>query len=312
MSRNLFFGAALLFMAASCSSDTTVGDLIGGNDSSVGSSSDANSIIKYSNAVIKFDSDARKKLEDAQDDIVDFEKSVSSKKPPFSTLFHAFIGISVSDVIGFGSDKVDIKKPGSFLSTDVADKIKPKVTAMVESYKNVEEAYENYSTYIDNEDYLDDDWAKASEYISTMKTNLEKFYTNEKEYFDIIEPVTDDAEEIILADHPLKEEILQAKKTLRSVDKIVEFIGVEKPNMTDLNKSYSTLEGEVKTGEGLDQAALKKQSRDSQHESFYSSVTDFLGEVRKSKRDEIISNGEYNYIISDYNSVISSYNSFVD
>lgn len=307
MKRNLFFGVTLFFMMASCSTDTTVGDLLkGGNKNS------ANNTLKYCNTVVKYDSDATKHLKQVKEDLPIFEQCLNQKEVTGATMSYIFTGIPLTNEIGFGADKVDILKPNTLLTDEISEKVKPKVEAMVESYNKTKEAYETIRDYISNEDYKDDNWLKAKNLVSQMKNNLDKYYKNSSKYFKIIKPISIEAEEVILEDHPLKKEIIHAKKTLNTIDLILDDINEVNPDMSKLNKNYSTLEKQVKTGSSMDTKTLKEHYKDSLHKSFYDEVNDFLGEIRKSKRDKTITDDEYNSIMYTFRQIISYYNSFVN
>lgn len=310
MNRNLLFGATVLFMLASCSTDTTIGDLT--TESNSVSKNSANNTLKYYNSVVQYDETARKHLEEVNEDIAEIAFFTEQKKvTTIASVTGAYTGMPLTNEIGIGSDKVDLLEPNKLLDDILSQKVKTKVNAMINAYNKTKETYEELREYINTEDFIDDDWLKASKLISKAKTNIESYNKNSDEFFKIIKPATSKAEEVILEDHPLKEDILFAKKTLNSANLVLNEVKEVNPNMTELNKKYDELEKISEEAAKMDTKVIKEQYKDHSHQYFYDQVKTFLGEVRKSKRDETITNLEYDDILHEFEKIISYYNSFV-
>jgi len=271
---------------------------------------DSGNIIAYNNAMIDYLSATGSKIESAADDYEKMREMVTQKKKPrmhFSGI--AFIGRSLS--INDNRDGIILLKPGNNLPSDVKEKLVGTMKSVAESFENTKKAYEKFNKYLELEDYKDDDWAKGKEYVDTIEKNITNFYDKKAEAYKIIKPLADAAEIEMLKDHPLKEVLIASKTDLNMVDEIIDIVYAENIDMDALNTKYTELENSVKKHRILTPELLKEYDKERSYKSFYEELDNFLGEVRKYKRDGKITEREAEYLSRGYKSVIGDYNRFV-
>lgn len=307
---------AFVSLFVACKNDSSKKDSSEGKTDEVVdnfSENEVDQIIAYYNAVINYESKASKNLERLREyEFSKLEDMAKTKTKPNGILtWTSFIGISPSTTEGFGQKKVDILEPEKALEDDLAAKVKPIVDSIVKAYNNISSVYKEYKDYYKNEDYLDDDWQKATTYINQMNENAKTYYSNKEEFYRYILPLVEKAEERVLEDHPLKKEILLAKKTMKVSDNIVVLLESENVDMKKLELLYAELEEKYNEALAIDTKALKENSKETSFKNYFKAIDNLIGKIRKAKRDGNISDDDYDDIFNSYSSSISSYNSFV-
>ncbi len=291
----------------------------GSNKSSVSetslfsSKSSPSQIITYYNQIIDYDANASPKISKFLDsDFKTLSKmtKAKSKNKGFIT-WTSFIGIDPRVENWSSSNKINILKPSELLHKDLADKVLPLITGMNNSYKETKEAYLDFKKYYKNEDYKDDNWKKASKLLELMNTKSANYYQNRNDFFKTFEVYIDKAEEDVLEDHPIKDEIIHAKRTLKLLDNTISLIEDENISIEKIEENYTKLEARFNESKTLDTAALTKQDKEKKFKSFYDAIDDFLGVLRKVKRDKKITDREYRDLGYEYKSVVRDYNYFV-
>ena len=310
--KKILFLSFFLIITLSCKQ----GDSNAKIDSAIENTTDDNSAskaISYFNAVIEYDNNTSKKISNfLKRDLKKFTEMIDKKQKPTGVLtWTSFIGINPNTKIGFGNNQVDLLNPNEFFEKDIANKVKPLIEGMISSYTTTKEAYDDLKKYYSNEDYKDDNWAKGEELVAKMKSNSESFYTNRDSFYDIIEPTMEIAEEVVLKDHPLKKEILHAKKTLKITDQLIGLLANSETPITEIEKSYLALEERFNESKEIDKSNLEKQNKLKNFTDFYKQIDDMLGVLRKTKRDGEISDRDYDDLYREYDYVLKDYNRFV-
>lgn len=311
MKKILFLSLSLILVLSCKQGDSSTSiDSILGNSSNENSASKA---ISYFNGVIEYDNNTSKKINNLlKRDLLTFTEMISKKQKSSAIMtWIAFIGISPSTKIGYGDAQVDLLNPNAYFEKDIANKVKPLIEGMTSSYTATKEAYDDFKKYYSNEDYKDDNWAKGEELVAKMKSNSNNFYTNKDAFYEIIEPTMELAEEEVLKDHPLKKEILHAKKTLKTVDQLVDLIANPETPIASIEKSYLALEERFNESKEISTTNLEKQNKLKNFTDFYKQIDDMLGVLRKTKRDGEISDRDYDELYQEYDSVLADYNRFV-
>lgn len=190
------------------------------------------------------------------------------------------------------------------------------------SFTIIENGVNEMERYLSAEDYKDDKGAKAKEIqekviaaINTYDKAVEQVYTR-------LKPAADDAEEIILKDHPLKDYILSSKKMLSLADELYDEAGkqyeAEKFDEAPLQQKYDALEAAAKKNAGM---TLKTdnphyKSKEGAFTRLNTQMDSFLGAMRKFMRDQKERGIDFARSTADlnnaYQNLINSYNNFVD
>ena len=268
----------------------------------------ANNIIAYNNAMVSYMNDATGKINKASEDYEKMSTMVAQKQKPRLFLGHAFIG-SVPDA----SRKIDGVSllEGDNLPSEVKEELTKSVKETSEAFKNTHDAYKKFNDYLKNEDFKDDDWVKGKEFLDIIEKNITAFYEGQTNSYKILKPVADAAEIELLKDHPLKESIIASKTDLGLAAEIRDIVYAEQIDMDVLATKYDELQANYARHKDLTPDLLKEQRKDSNYNNFYEEIEEFLGEVRKCKRDGKITVREAEGIGRDYQSLVGYYNRFV-
>ncbi len=273
----------------------------------------ASQIITYYNLIIDYDANASGKISKLIDkDLKTLDKMVTakSKNRGFIT-WTTFIGIDPKVENWSGSSRVNLLKPETLLEKNMANKVLPLVQGMNNSYKETKKAYLDFKKYYKNEDYKDDAWKKGAELIQVMGDKSKSYYESRNNFYSVFENVIDKAEEDVLSDHPIRDEIIHAKRTLKLIDKTLTLLQNKETPITDIEDIYKKVEDRFNEGKKMDLKKLTEQNKEDYFNSFYDEVDEFLGAFRKAKRDGKITDREYRSVYSEYKSVIGDYNRFV-
>lgn len=301
-----------LFLAVGCKDSKEVGAV------NVDSMQQAGEIIDYTNSVVDYMNDANSFINSRERDFKKLVDLAESKKVrsridiPIDALF-------VSHNFGSKKDREEkIVNPPAVLSKEEQEFFKEKVTFYKEQRNLLSGTSVTYIKYLTDEDYKDDNWAKAKEYAET----IEKAYTNCIETRPIIskkiEEVTERAEEIILADSPIKDAIMTVKGDLKNIDNLIDVFydhaeaGGKKE---EADKLYTELEANIAKHKSLYVAELTKEGKLSSYESFYTSVDGNLGNVRKVlrkvKEGKKLTDRDFDDLRRVSNDAVASYNRFI-
>ena len=269
----------------------------------------AGNVIAYNNAMVDYMNDAGDHIEKAGRDYEKMSLMVANKKKPTLFLGHAFIG-SAAD-INKKIDGISLLAPGNNLPSEIKEELTNSVKATAEAYKNTHEAYKKFKDYYDNEDFKDDDWAKGKEYVDIIKTSITAFYENQDASYTILRPISNQAEIEMLKDHPLRESIIASKTDLAIAQEIRDLVYAEEVNVEAVNAKYDILEANQSKHKDLTPEILAEHSKTNNYKNFYDEIEEYLGEVRKCKRDGKITDREAESIGRDYESLITYYNRFI-
>ena len=272
--------------------------------------SDAENIILYNNVLIKFVNDADRKMSQVARELNNLSFGVENKNASKILSRFAFAS-SIDPELESKFQGVNLLEPEDYIPSEYQDSLVYYTKNAHQAYGNVKESYTSFDKYLKNEDYADDDWKSAGEYIKEMDKNLGIFFNNKIKLLQKIKPLADKAEEKILEDHPYGEAIITAKKDLGLALDIENLIFSEQINYKTIEEKYAALESNYEKNKEANLSALKEYRKDKQYNNFYNSLESFIGLVRKAKRDGVIDENEAKEIDRKYSSLISFYNTFV-
>ncbi len=271
---------------------------------------ESGSVIAYNNALVDYMNVISDEIQESSQDYEEMYIMVIKKKnKKHYTGGDAFKGFL--PYVNTKKEGVFLLKPDNNLPADVREVVVNKVKATVESFENTKDAYEKFHLYLDNEDYKDDNWTKGEEYIERIKNNIISFYDNRAEAYKILKPLTNAAELELLKNHPLSESLIASKTDLALAEEIVDILYAKNIDMDALNAKYTELENNVKKHKNLTPNLLKTHKKEPSYNSFYEQIEKFLGEIRKSKRDNEITEFEIKTIRNTYGYLVDDYNKFV-
>lgn len=288
----LLLGAVLTALFISCS---------GGKSGSAGegvSDANANEIIEYYNSSLNV-----LKNYASESHMTRILEYMGSKGKSFAPV--------IAGTFIYERDTAKLKSPGSCFDKEVRQQLSDKYAALLSVRAKFFENFETFKSYIKAEDYKDDNYAKATQLLDENKKLYEEINGLKTSIYDILSPIADAAEAVVLEDNPLKEHILAAKKMFTTMEVVLEEYAKDDVNKEEIEKQYTELEKQVAEARKISAVADHKSQMDA-YARFLDEVDTFLGELRKSKRDGKFTESGFKSLNSEYESVISDYNSFVD
>lgn len=301
-----------LFLTVGCKDNKEVGA------ENVNSMEQASMIIEYTNSVVDYMNDANSFINSRERDFQKLIELAESKKIRYSSDIPIDVLFKNFRIGGTKDKDAKMTQPPTVLSTEEQEFFKEKVAFYKEQRDLLSGTAVTYIKYLKDEDYKDDNWAKAKEYAET----IEKAYNNCMDTRPLIsakiDEVTERAEEIILADSPIKDAIMTVKADLKSVQNLVNTFYIhdeEGGKKEELDKLYTELEANLEKHKGMYVDELTKENSLNSYVNFYSSVINNLGDVRKVLRKvregKKLNDSDFRSLTRVNNDAVSSYNRFI-
>lgn len=281
MKKNLLFFGALVsaFLLASCS---------GGSKSKapVASTADienATEVIKYYNTSLGVLKDMVKEKD--VNAVLDYMEQ-KGKVP-------ALTAIAPPAVVA--KDSATVMNPGDYFNRETRQNLVQNYAGL---FKARAEFYANFDTYLS---YLKKkDVTKAKQLLDAnyqLSTQMSEYKQN---VFDILSPFTEQAEQVLLADSPLKEQIMSVRKMSATMQSILNLYA--RKHMMDgprIDLKVAELTKQLDAAKKLP-AVNGHESEMKSYQTFLSQVEIFIKQVQKAREK-----GEYSY--ADYDMLTSAY-----
>jgi hypothetical protein len=278
---------------------------------------DANSIIKYNNGLLAL-GDSRdsylKRLSNSVNGMRSIFENPKSAVPtigpfePFETPYIPRLGENPSD-------------PPNALSSSDKKFFKDSVTRLNELYTQIKAVYKGMRDYQKAQDYKDDNGAKGKALIDSINILGNRYYQLDDHIRAKISLIADDAERIILKDHPLKDFIYAMKD--------------DRTKVAEMSVLLDSCANNYKASEAKAQAAFQAlKSQNEKHTAmsfpgrseyaskkiyfgrFNESVNDFLLDLKRIMRDASasgkITEDNLKLLDSKRETIRTYYNNFVD
>jgi len=203
---------------------------------------------------------------------------------------------------------------------DKQETIKKAMEEMKRSAQAMRNLIDATTSYLDAEDYKDDNGKKLKDHQKEAEAQALTFRENAKTLLNTMSPIVNQAEESSLEDHPLKEHIISSKKLVAQTEEFIDEVETqaESKRLDDakLQNLYTAIEEQVAKNEKLEISNKEYASRKSSFDFFNKSVREYLGAARKlirnAKEAKEFSERDYQELNSNYNQLINAYNNFVD
>jgi hypothetical protein len=203
---------------------------------------------------------------------------------------------------------------------DKQETIKKAMEEMKRSAQAMRNLIDATTSYLDAEDYKDDNGKKLKDHQKEAEAQALAFRENAKTLLNTMSPIVNQAEESSLEDHPLKEHIISSKKLVAQTEEFIDEVETqaesERLDDAKLQNLYTAIEEQVAKNEKLEISNKEYASRKSSFDFFNKSVREYLGAARKlirnAKEAKEFSERDYQELNSNYNQLINAYNNFVD
>lgn len=308
-------GTLALAVLASCNNNSSKD----GSDSTSTSSSSlfggmsdesANEIITFNNDMVKVENTHNTFIRNFMNAVDRVEKVIQTKLADPSA-----IAIAPSFIPSVTIHKASSLKVPSNLKGDY----KVWIDSLSTSFENLKNIQKEIEVYKSAEDWKEDKGAKFEEYKKQAMAEINKNRNASEAIFKALQPEAEKAEEQILKDHPLKDQIISSRRIMDYAQKITE--GTYE--ITDFTAYKGVFEKQYKELEALYNKNKENPITDEQYKSdntsyvhFNDSVNEFLAKMRVIQRDlnetGKISESNFTNLDNAMQSIVSQYNSFVN
>lgn len=285
MKKNLLFFGALVsaFLLASCS---------GGSKSKapVASTADienATEVIKYYNTSLGVLKDMVKEKD--VNAVLDYMEQ-KGKVP-------ALTAIAPPAVVA--KDSATVMNPGDYFNRETRQNLVQNYAGLLKARA---EFYANFDTYLS---YLKKkDVTKAKQLLEAnyqLSTQMSEYKQN---VFDILSPFTEQAEQVLLADSPLKEQIMSVRKMSATMQSILNLYA--RKHMMDgprIDLKVAELTKQLDAAKKLP-AVNGHESEMKSYQTFLSQVETFIKQVQKAREKGEYSDADYDMLTSAYETSI--------
>lgn len=281
------------------------------------SESDANAIIAYNNAFVDKDDAWRRYLEHVGSNLAKIEAGLAEPDDPV-----AFVGLMTplyAERPNMGG--VSLENPPSALNEEDREFFDSQYSTLNVTFDSIRTEYDDLTTYLDAEDYKDDQGVRGQEMIQGIAGRMETFFEADSTFQERLSVVANAAERTILKDHPLKDYIFALKDDAAAVG---EFVELAAANGGEYSAHESAFQAAYEKIEALNQEHAGMSPPDEEEfpgkagsfQRFNEQVTDFLTEARRIMRDAsasgAITESDFDTLVNSQDRVRSNYNSFMD
>lgn len=186
--------------------------------------------------------------------------------------------------------------------------------------ENLETSTKKLVAHIKAEDYKEDDFKSYQAQLVHINGLLNSVSTVTEPLYAKIDVVGNDAETVLLKNHPYGNHIMASKACLNRTMLISQSLSKITPDgdVFEIEKLYADLETDVAKARGLDTEVLKENFKETGYNNFLDRVENsYMSNLKKYLRDfkagtikEQYFERETNKVINNYDGVVSSYNSF--
>lgn len=171
--------------------------------------------------------------------------------------------------------------------------------------------------YIRNQDYKDDDYAGGQVIADRITERYNLINERKSEVLDKRDELGDQAERVLLQDHPLRDPIFALKDELdnfRELYAVLYAYNDGEATIEEMDAAYKATEESVEKHTGQYAELLEEYREKSSYDQFYKVCDEALGNcrriMRKAREGRKFDNNDLNTFSSNYNRIISAYNSF--
>lgn len=297
------WGTLFIFLACNNNSSTNAAsDQVDQND-------EANEIITFNNTLVKADNSHASFINTFISYVDRVDKFIAEQIANPSAQIVAPISVPAVSI----NNLKGVVYPGGW-----EKEYQPLVEEMENSFKALKTLQKEIETYRSAEDWKEDSGSKMVDFKENAMKEIDKNREASATLFEKMRPEVNQAEEAILGDHPLKDQILQSK-TIMELTQQLNNDAYSMTEPTDLksnfDQQYTELEELFMKNKDLDLPEDYK-SKSRSFTAFNDAVNDFLGKMRIIKRElnagALPSEDNLRSFDTATQNVLRTYNSFVD
>lgn len=192
-------------------------------------------------------------------------------------------------------DSVALMHPGSYFNEATQANLKQNFAGLFESRMQFYANFDTYLSYLKAKDYANA--KKLLEANVQLSTEMTEYKQN---IFDILSPFTEQAEQILLADNPLKEQVMAVRKMSATMQSIVSlYVGKHMMDGTRIDMKTTELMAQLKAAKELPAVAGHEEDMKS-FQAFLGQVDSFIKKVQQARQKGTYSAQDYDDLVSSY------------
>ncbi len=207
--------------------------------------------------------------------------------------------------------------PAGVMSKEDSQFFKEATVEVRDNFNALMEDCSELFKYIRNQDYKDDDYAGGQAIAERIIERYNLVGTRKAELLDKIDELGDQAERILLQDHPLRDPIFALKDELVNFQELYAVLYAYndgEATVEEMDAAYKATEESVEKHTGQYGELLEEHGEKSSYDQFYKVCDEALGNcrriMRKAREGRKFDGNDLNTFSSNYNRIISAYNSF--
>lgn len=192
-------------------------------------------------------------------------------------------------------DSALLMQPGSYFNEATQSNLKQNFSALFESRTQFYANFDTYLSYLKAKDYANA--KKLREVNVRLSTEMTEYKQN---IFDILSPFTEQAEQILLADNPLKEQVMAVRKMSATMQSIVSlYAGKHVMDGTRIDLKTTELMAQLKAAKELPAVTGHEEDMKS-FQAFLGQVDSFIQKVQQARQKGAYSEQDYDDLVSSY------------
>jgi len=273
---------------------------------------EAQDIIRYNNEFVQVDDRNNGYLRDVNTNLSKVVAEIQSSSPHFE--------ISMPYEQPLLNAAEDLSKIPPALSSADQKFFKTNIGLMSTLYNQIKSNYKTLYDYMRAEDYKDDNYRNGKSLVALLDSLGTKYYTVQNIVSNKLGAVADDAERIIMAEHPLKDFIYAMKDDNRTIGRLNNLL-----DSTSVNyKTYAdkaAIEG-IQLAVQYQKHSVMTLPDDAQYANqrdafrrYYTTLNSYLASVKKLMRNAAarkkIDGADLEYLFDQQDALRTYYNDFV-
>ncbi|MFT4202630.1 MAG: DUF3829 domain-containing protein [Chitinophagaceae bacterium] len=277
---------------------------------------DAEAIIQFNNGFVQLDDRNNAYLNGVKTNVTEIVKQMQSPSPYFE------ISSPIDLPVTYSLNQKDPNKIPDVLGSADHSFFKTNLAALSNYYDKIKTTYSALQDYMEAEDYKDDDNKKGQALVMVLDSVVTKYYTVSDAIVKKLDAITEDAERVVLKDHPLKDFIFAMKDDRAALQQLNTLIDSAANNyttyQTTIKAAYDRLETQYSQHSVMKLPGNGNYGNNKAYglDMFYRYLNQYLTALKRYMRNAAasgkISESDLNDLKSYDDVLRTNYNTFVD
>ncbi len=215
------------------------------------------------------------------------------------------------DTTGLWATVSDLIPAPEIVNDELRKNLEYQIMRWFAAGKRFVDNYSRFVEYRNNREYKKDNWALSDSLFEENNILGYNVFNARSEAINIIQPLVDSADEVLLDGNPFKEHVVAGKKILSVTERIVKLVQQDDFDSSHAQSLYDELCADISEA-----AAIKPVSGADMAAFHYQNFLEYAGSFRDEFKKSVLKTGSCNrktlYSLIDYrNMAIDSFNEFV-